>query len=167
MTDLGKKVRDILESRKDLEAQIEALYARKKELGDDLKEAQSQVELICQGCFHTMLLADAELIWEFYNERYCKIDEETYSSERLIWVCPVCSYITHVRDNDDPEWGNPRNLSKATYKWHSDPGSTMPEERVKVIMAPALERRARERAKRDREDELERARRVLRAAGEL
>jgi hypothetical protein len=167
MTDLSTRIEGILKKRAEVEAQITDLYARKKELGEKLKEVQSQVGLICQDCGHTSILANEELIREYYNGWYSRIDEMSYSQERLLWVCPSCSYISYIRDDDDPKWGNPRDLSKVTYKWYSDPGSREPEDRVTAIMAPALERRAKERAKREKGDMLESARQVLREHGEL
>ena len=165
VSDLSERVEAVLQNIAEADKQIEELYAKKVDLKRKLKGVQNQVELICQDCGHTMILADAELIREYYNEWYSQTDEETYSSKRLLWVCPSCSYISYIRDDNDLKWGNPVELSKVTYEWHSS--NRQPSGRAQAILKPALERRAKERAQREKEEMLERARQVLRNHGEL
>ncbi len=168
MVELSDRIEVILKKRADLDEQIEDIYAQKKALSEKLKQLQAQTELICQDCGYTMILAEAELVLETYNELYCQIDEETYSSERLIWVCPSCAYISNIRSDDDPKWGNPKNLSKKTHSWHSDPGKLRKgEEKALTLVKPALERRQKERDERDKQQKINNARAVLREHGLL
>lgn len=168
MVELADRIEAILKKRADLDEKIEGIYVQKKALAEKLKGIQAQTELFCQDCEHTMVLAEAELVLEIYNEHYCQIDEETYSSERLIWVCPSCAYISNVRSDDDPKWGNPKNLSKKTHFWHSDPGKLRKgEEGALALVEPALKRRQKERDERDKQQRINNARAVLREHGLL
>jgi len=122
--------------------------------------AEQKEEPISCDCGYSEKIGEAKIV-KMLTDGYQPCGEDNYEySENWIWICPKCG-LQYIIDEDSAR------LAFNVGKWYRDNVGWRPPEKYAKRIELWRERKHREYVEQQRQYELERARRVLRDAGEL